>query len=64
MRIITIKKGCGLGSVNQFKRVYGSGFHHDEIYQMASIPGIKPTEILRNIAVKKSMAPKRYIAFE
>jgi hypothetical protein len=64
MRIINIKKsGCGIGNVKQYKRVYGNGLT-DDIYQMASIPGIKPTEVLRNISVKKSMTPKRYISFE
>jgi hypothetical protein len=49
--------------VKPFKRVYGNGLS-DDIYQMACTPGIKPTEVLRNISVKKSMTPKRYISFE
>jgi hypothetical protein len=64
MLIICLKKtGSGkCGKSKPFKK-YGNGLN-DEIYQMACTPNIKPSEVLRNICIKKSITPKRYITFE
>jgi hypothetical protein len=49
--------------VKPYKRMYGNGCS-SEIYDMAATPNIKPTEVLRNISIKKSICPKKYIVFE
>jgi hypothetical protein len=46
-----------------YKRMYSNGCCQ-EVYDMAATPGIKQTEILRNVKLKKTMIPKKYITFE
>lgn len=46
-----------------YKRMYGNGLCQ-EVYDMAATPSIKQTEVLRNVRLKKTMVPKKYITFE
>ena len=49
--------------VRPYKRMFGNGLSQD-VYDVASTPSIKQTEILRNVKVKKCFTPKKYITFE
>jgi|LakMenEpi03Aug12_release.lakeMendotaPanAssembly.Ray.scaffolds.fasta_scaffold94451_2 hypothetical protein len=53
----------GKSYVKPYKKMSGNGCCQD-VYDMACTPNIKPTEVLRNINIKKSICPKKYIAFE
>jgi hypothetical protein len=67
MQIINLKKsGCGRKCNGKpYKKICGSGnVLMKDVYEMASTPNIKPTDVLKNISIKKSIAPKRYITFE
>jgi hypothetical protein len=58
------KTGSGkCGNAKPFKKMSGNGLFKD-VYDMACTPNIKPSEVLRNISIKKSITPKRYISFE
>jgi hypothetical protein len=65
MLIICLKKTGSLkcGNSKPYKKISGNGLN-DDIYKMACTPNIKPSEVLRNISIKKSITPKRYITFE
>jgi hypothetical protein len=43
--------------------MYGNGCCQ-EVYDVAATPGIKATEVLRSVKIKKCMVPKKYITFE